>query len=830
MKALRFALRLLVRDWHSGELHLLVLALIVAVASVTTVGFFTNRVERMMTLQAAEILAPDQLITSSNPIPPQFSQRAKEKGLQTARTLNFPSVVVRGDQTQLVEVKGVSREYPLRGELRYRSALGQEDQLATTPPAAGTLWADARLLTSLGLDTDHQLTLGSQDFLIKQVLTRDSGGISALFRLGPRLLLALEDIPDTGLVTPASRVHHQLLIAGEREAIEHYTSWAEGQLSPGLTLEQVRNARPALRSALDRGDRFLGLAALVAVLIAGAAVALSTRRFVERQSDVSAILRCMGATSGYILQVLVIRLLLLGLLAALSGSLLGYGAQFLLAELVGKWFGGTLPPPDLAPLGLGISTGIITLIGFTLAPLLRLSSVPPLRVLRRDLGAPPPSFWLVGLLAFTAMGILMFWQAGDNKLASLVLAGSIAALGLLLLCARLLVALLTPLRQQSGTLWRYGLAGLARNPGLTAIQLTGFGLGILALLLITIIRIDLLAAWERTIPPKTPNLFLINIQPHEVEPLQAYLQQHDLAIKGVYPMLRARLTHINQQPIVPKSYKDERAQRLIAREFNLSWAEAMPNENRIVSGDWWQAGQLNEPLFSVEQGLAESLGIAMEDELRFDLAGIPINARVSNIRTVEWDSFQPNFFVIGTPGLLRDLPTTYITSFYLPPGKERTLAQLIRNFPAVTPIDVGGLMDHIRQIMARGSLAVECVFFFTLAAGLLVLYAGIQASRESRRQESAILRTLGLVRYKLLLAVGVEFITLGLLAGLLASLCAILTGWILAHELFGLDYYFNLWAVIVGTIGGGLGIGLAGVLATYPLVLQPPLHTLRSRA
>lgn len=814
------------RDWRSGELRLLALSLVVAVAAVTAVAFFTDRVERAMELQAAEMLAADLVIASNNPIPESYAEKATAMGLQTARSLSFPSVVLHGEQTQLVGVKAVSPNYPLRGKLHTRGKLGEGEQVTTTPPLPGKVWAAPRLLVRLGLDSGKHLMLGERKFVVQRVISRDGGQMSDIFQLGPRLLLALEDIPTTGLVTPASRVRHRLLVAGAPGAVSRYTTWVEKNLTPDLTLEQMQNARPVLRNALERADRYLGLAALVAVLISGAAIALSTRRFIENQSDTSAILRCLGASRPFILWVTLIRLLLLGLAASLFGSLVGYGAQFFQAYLMSDWFGRTLPAPSLTPIALGVGTALITLFGFTLAPLLRLGSVPPLRVLRRELGAPPSSFWLVGIMAFVAISLLMLWQAADFKLAVLVVAGTLFTLALLLLSAHLLVAFLTPLRQHSSTLWRYGLAALARNPGLTAIQLTGFGLGILALLLITIVRVDLLETWEKTLPPETPNQFLINIQPSEVGALRDFLHNHSLGEGKIYPMMRARLTHINQHTINSESYKEDRARRLIAREFNLSWAKTLPPGNNMVTGLWWQQDELNEALFSVEQGVANTLGIGLGDRLIFDLAGVPVSGQVKNIRSLKWDSFQPNFFIIGTPGMLREQSATFITSFYLPPGKEALMAEMIREFPAVTAIDVEALMVHIRQIMERGALAVEYVFLFTLAAGLLVLIAGIQANRESRRQESAILRTLGLKRRQLLIAVGVEFITLGVLAGLLASLCASLTGWVISRELFELEYHFNPWIVVFGTVGGGVGIGLSGLLTTYPLVIKPPLHSL----
>ncbi|MCW8902845.1 ABC transporter permease [Sedimenticola sp.] len=829
MNTFVLALRFLRRDWRSGELRLLVLALIIAVSAVTAVGFFTDRVEQAMILQANQVMAADLVLSSSRPVPESFEQQAEALGLRTAHTLSFPSVIMHRDETQLVEVKAVSRDYPLRGELRVRTQPSAEEQSVTEPPIPGNLWGEARLMAALGLQPGDQVSLGETNLALEQILSRDSALGNSFFRLGPEVLIALEDIPKTGLVTPASRVRYRLLVAGDQTQVEAFQRWAGSRLPRGVRLEHLSSARPELRNTLDRGSRFLSLAALVAVLVAGATVALATRRFVERQSDTSAIMRCLGASQSLILRVLLLRLLLLGLLASLLGIAGGWLAQYLLAGLLSDWFGGTLPSPTPWPVLMGLGTGLITLIGFTLPPALRLGAVPPLRVLRRDLGAPPASTWLLALCALGAMASLMRWQAGDATLAGWVLLGTLGTVSLLLLVAWALIHLLRPLRHSGGTLWRQGLSGLLRDPAMTALQLSGFGLGILAMLLLVIIRVDLLDAWQQTIPERAPNHFLINIQPEDAETMGQFFRQQQIEQAGIYPMLRARLTGINANPVSPDQYQDDRAQRLVEREFNLSWAVEPQKENQIVSGHWWDASNRESSLFSVETGIAETLGIKLGDKLSFDLAGVPIEAEVSNLRQVRWDSFQPNFFVIGTPALLRDHPTNYITSFYLPPGQEALLAQLVKQYPSVTIIDVSAIMQQIREIMQRGSLAVEYVFLFTLAAGLLMLYAGIQTSREHRRQESVVLRTLGMQRKGLIQAAGIEFITLGVLAGTLASLSATVTGWFIATEVFGFAFQPNAWTAIIGILGSGIAIGLAGVLATWPLTVQPPLRMLQNR-
>ena len=825
----RLILRFMRRDWRNRELRLMLLALVVAVAAVTAVGFFTSRVEQAMLLQANQVLAADLVLASNNPIPDRYTRLAGQLGLETAQTLSFPSVVVHGERTQLVEVKAVSGAYPLRGDLRTRADPAAAEVAATAPPKPGEIWGEARLLAALGLTPGGTLSLGEARFQLTQILSRDAALGDRFFRLGPAVLIALESIPDTGLVTPASRVRHRLLIAGEAQQVDRFRQQVAGSLPAGIRLEHISSTRPELRTALDRGSRFLSLAALVTVLVAGATIALSTRQFVERQSDTSAILRCLGASRRRILFILLSRLLLLGLAASLLGSALGAIAQQVLSDMLSRWFDADLPLPSLAPLLSGLATGLITLVGFVFPSALRLGGVPPLRVLRRELGAPPVSAWLLILCSLLAMALLIVWQAGEPALAGWVLAGAAGTLLSLWLVARLLLRLLRPLRHRGGTRWRQGLAGLLRDPAMTTLQLMGFGIGILALVLLATVRLDLLNAWQRTVPATAPNHFLINIQPADVPALTDFLRQHNLNAEAIYPMLRARLVRINQRTVSPEQYADDRAQRLVAREFNLSWSSQPPYQNQISAGRWWSLSETQTAQFSVEQGLANTLGIRLGDQLTFDMAGEPVVAQVTSLRVVRWDTFQPNFFVIGTPGLLDSLPASHITSFYLPPGEERTLVELIRGFPSITLIDVSALLQQVRDIMARGSQAVEYVFLFTLLAGTLMLYAGVQASREHRLQNALILRTLGMPRRGLIGAAAIEFGLLGLLAGTLATLCANLAGWLIATEVFGFEYAANWPLIVTGVLGSGLVIALAGLAVSWPLTIRPPLRMLQAR-
>ena len=822
----RLALRLLARDWRSGELYLLSAALVLTVAAITAVGFFTDRIEGAMQRQGGELIAADLVIDASSGIPERFAEEAAARGLATAATLTFRSVVLAGEQSQLVEVKAVDRGYPLRGTLRVQRELAGSEAPVEQGPAAGEAWVEPRLLHVLGADVGQALTLGDSELPMTRIIAYEPDRGGNFFQIAPRVMLAMDSVEATGLVTPASRVRHRLLIAGELTAIEAFATWAESRLPPNADLIDAREARPEFETAVDRAGRFLHLAALTTLLVAGAAIALASRRLVERQTDAVAVMRCLGAPRHLLTRVFALRLLAFGLAASLIGGAVGWVGQQGLAALLADWFDTELPPASIKPLFVGLGTGLVALAGFALPPLLQLAQVPPLRVLRRDLGPPRASVAMAAAGAGGALVLLVLWQAGDAALAWKLLAGVAGAVLALVALGALLVWLAGLAAKRSRGIWRLGLAGLSRRPGAAILQIVGFGLGVLALLLLAVVRLDLLRTWQETLPEGAPNRFLINIQPSEVEPLQAFFAEHGIESAGIYPMIRGRLMAIGGEPVEPDELEEPRAQRLAEREFNLSFAEQLQSDNEILAGAWWQTPDAPGQ-FSVEEGIAETLGIELGEELRFWVAGREVAAPVTSLRRVQWDSFNVNFFVTATPSLLAAEPATYVTSFYLPTAREDLIPALIGRFPSVTLIDVGTLLGQVRGIIEQGIRAVEYVFVFTLAAGILVMYAGIQASLSVRRAEHGVLRTLGASRRQMLRSLAVEFTTAGLLAGLMASIFAELTGWVLASELLGLPFAFNPWLWLVGVLGSGLAIGLAGTLGTYGLLVRPPLAALR---
>jgi putative ABC transport system permease protein len=830
-KLVKLALRALRRDWRSGELRVLAAALVIAVASVAAVGFFTDRIQVAMERKSSELLGADLVITSPEPVQESLLQEARRRGLQTAATLSFRSVVLASEDSALAEVKAVSPGYPLRGALQVSDQPFGPSQVSRAIPNPGQVWLDERLLQVLKLTVGGRLELGAGRFVVEKVLAYEPDRGGNLFNIAPRLLMNLADVPATELVQVGSRVEYRLLIAGDPDNLDDYRNWAKTRLSPVEVLQGVRDARPELRSALERAQRFLGLAALVSVILAGVGIAIAARRFALRHWDSVAVMRCVGATQTTVLHLFLLELISLALLAGSAGVLLGYGAQEGLTRILSDLAAsGELPLPSWRPLAPALLTGLLTLLGFGLPPLLRLRDVPPLRVLRRDLGPGEQRTMLLYGPALAAMAVLLLWQAGDTRLAGYVFAGVLGTLLALGAAALGLVRSLALLRSRVGVAWRFGLANIARRGTGSMVQVVALGLGIMVLLVLTLVRNDLLADWQATLPADAPNHFLINIQPAEVSGIQDFLKVRGLAETRLFPMVRGRLMAINNRPVGPESYTNPRAQRLVEREFNLSWAEPLQDDNHIVAGRWWQKGDRGQALVSVEQGLAKDLGIALHDKLRFRIAGQFIEAQVVSLRTVAWDSFRVNFFVIFPPGVLEDYPATWVTSFHLTQFRKPLLTELVRAYPSVTVLDVDALMGKVREIIDRVVLAVEYVFLFTLLAGLVVLYAAIQATQDERRFESAILRTLGARKAIILQSLLAEFATLGLLAGLLAAFGATALGYVLAEHVFSFSYSPDPLIWLLGGGAGVFGVGAAGLLGARSVLEQPPLQSLREGA
>lgn len=843
MKLLPFSWRMLRRDARAGEVHLLMAAVTIAVAALTAVGYFTDRVRQALERESHQLIGADLLLTADHPWPESWANEARARGLRVVETRTFPSMVTRGAgddlRAQLAEIKAVGEDYPLRGSLRTAPALNVPDAPAHGIPAPGTVWIDERLAATLAARVGDPLVVGKAVLPIAAVLTLEPDRGVNFFSVAPRLLMNLKDLPATELLQVGSRVAYRLLLAGDAAPIRQFQHDIEPRLGRGQRQEDAQSGRPEIRTALDRAQKFLGLSALLTVVLAAVSVALATRRYVQRHLDACAVMRCLGATQGVLLRVYLGQFAGLGVLAAAIGCVIGYLAHFALHAWLAQLLATPLPSPSWMPAAQGMIVGMLLLFGFAMPPLLQIKNVSTLRVLRRELGTPRASQLGGYVLGFAVLAGLMLWVAGDLELGLYVVGGFSAALLVFALIARLAIRLAAALRgsgrlaaaRRGGIGWRYGLASLERHASTSVVQVVALALGFMALLLLTVIRADLLEAWRRAVPPEAPNRFVVNIQPDQVEPVQALISAQGLSAELV-PMVRGRLTRVNDAEVSAASYTDDRAQRLIDREFNLSMRTDLPIGNRITVGRWFTpadlAGGRSEGAASVEDGLAKTLGLSVGDRLTFVVAGEEIGLRIVGLRKVDWDTMRANFFVLTPPHVLHGYPASWITSLYLPPAQTDFVNSLVQAFPNLTVIDVAAILRQLQGIMDQVAQAVQFIFLFTVLAGIIVLHAALASAAEERRYELALMRALGARRRQLRRALLAEFAAVGALAGMIAALGAVGVGQVLASRVLKFDVAVDHWLLPVSAMAGALLIAAAGWFAAARLLNTAPVEGLRA--
>jgi putative ABC transport system permease protein len=827
MKALRFALLALARDWKSGELAVLLAALVVAVTALTAVGFFTDRIGQAVAQQAAEVIAADLRLRSAQEPAADYVEAARAQGLSTARTLSFPSVVFFGEDSSLAAIRAVSEGYPLRGAVRIADEPFGPGRVTREIPGRGEAWLDSRLMARLGVRVGDTVSIGAARLRVSHVLDYRPDQGSAFVDLAASLLMNIADMPATQLLQPGSRATHAILFAGKPADVRSFKAAIEARKLPGERLVDAAEESPQIQSATERAGRFLSLSALITVLLAAVAVAMAARRYVRRHLDNVALMKCMGASQGFVLRVIVLELALLAVLAAAAGAALGFLAQAGLAALLRELIRGELPPPTAAPAILGLATAVIILVGFALPPLLQLKRVPPARVLRRNLEPPPLRYAAAYLFALGSLCALLFALVRDARLVAYVALGTLATVALLYGAGWLLVRAAGRLRGGVGVSWRYGLANLSRRGPESIAQVVAFGLGLMVLLLLAVVRNDLLEDWQRSLPADTPNHFLINIPSAGTGEFSRFFTERGLGEPRLYPMIRARLTSINGRPVTELALGSDRARGFAEREQNLTWTESLSAGNKLAGGRWWGEADRGRALVSVATDYRDELGLKLGDKLAFDVAGEPLEAEVSSFREVQWDSFQPNFFLVFSPGTLDGMVGTWLTAVRLEPGQKPMLTELVRQFPSVSVFDVEAILTQVREVMDRASLAVQYVFLFTLVAGIVVVLAAVQSTRDERRYESAMLRTLGASRRVVLKGVAAEFTAVGVLAGFLAATGATVGGWVTATELFDLEYQLDPAVWGLGLALGVLLVGGAGTLAARSVVNSPPIATLR---
>ena len=826
LRLFSLALRQLLRDARAGELRVLFFALLVAVAASTAIGYFGARLNGAMLLRATEFLGADLVLDGSTPARAEQVRTGLDLGLQHARVVEFSSVIATDNGIQLSSIKAADDAYPLRGELKSAAQPYAQEQPGGGPKP-GEAWAESRLLTALDLKVGDEIDVGSKTVRITRVLTYEPDRAGNIYSLTPRVLINLDDLAATGIVQPGSRVTFRELWRGEAPALESYRQTLKPGLDPNQRLLDGRDGNQQIGGALGKAERYLNMASLVAVLLAGVAVALSATRFANRRFDASALLRCLGLSRRETLWLFTLQLAVLGLLASIAGALLGWIAQLGLFAILHNLLPSDVPPGGLMPAIAGMATGLVALAGFALPPLAALGRVPPLRVLRRDMLPVPASTWTVYGAALLALGLIMWRMSLDLVLTFALLGGGVIAA--LVLGGLLLLGLqsLRRLMARASLAWRLGLGQLLRQPLAAAGQSLAFGLILLSMALIALLRGELLDTWQNQLPKDAPNYFALNILPADKDAFGARLHELQAQAAPLYPVVPGRLVSINGEPVQEIVTKDSSGDKAIQRDLSLTWAAQLPEGNKLTEGAWWSAQPEGDiPGVSVEAKVAESLKLKVGDHLTFTVGGVNREAQVTSLRTINWDNFQPNFFMIFQPGTLQDLPTTYLTSFYLAPGHDKEIIELSRSFPAVTILPIEALLAQLRSILAQVTIAIEYVLLFVLAAGLAVLFSGLQSTLDERIRQGALLRALGAERQLLVKARRIEFGLLGATSGLLAALGTELVSLVLYRFAFDLPWHPHPWLLLLPLVGA-LMVGAAGVVGTRRALNASPLTVLR---
>ena len=825
---LRLASRMAWRDWRSGELGLLLAALLVAIGTVTAISLFVDRLHQALLLESANFLAADRYIGGSRPIPDEFRQAAEARGLDAVEVLSFPSMVFAGDErNQLVAVKAVGEGYPLRGTL----ITGMEPFARGAPvddvPAPGEIWIDSRLFPSLGVSLGNTLEVGLAALKVTRVLVKEPDRGGSFFDLGPRLLMNLADVPATEVVQPGSRIGYRLLLRGPDAELEALRE--ELGVEPDFRWVGIRESSPRIGSALDRAESFLLLGGLLAVLLAGVAVALSAHRYSRRHYDHVGIFKTLGAGPARILYGYLGILGVIGAVSVVLGLSLGGGLHLLVIEALGSLIPVELPPPSVRPFALGAATGLICALAFAMPPLLHLKNISPMRVIRRDLGAPPASEWLTYGGAAAGSLTLLIWYSGSLMLTLWTLLGTLAVLLAFGALAWLLLHGGRAIGMQAGSVLRLALSGLQRRHRENIAQILIFGLAIMLLLVLVLLRTALIDEWRSALPDDVPNHFLMNVTPEQLAPVNALLAGNTERQGPLYPMIRGRVAAVNGEDAQAwqdrHRHPDAPGPRL-SSERNLTWTAALPEDNEVVAGAWWRPDD-DRALVSLEDEYALELGLGVGDRITFDVGGRAVEAEVASLRQLEWESMQPNFFIMLSPAALRDFPATYMTSFFLPATEKRFLNRLLSEFPTITVIEIDAIVEQVKSIVDQVTQAVELVLALVVASGCLVLVASIQASRDARMREHALVRTLGGARSLIRGSLAAEFAVLGAFSGLVAVVGAEVTVALLQWQVFELPGNAHPWLWLLGPVAGAVLILAVGMVGTRSLVSSPPMLVLR---
>ncbi|MEM9101931.1 MAG: FtsX-like permease family protein [Pseudomonadota bacterium] len=823
-KTLRLATRLLKRDWRLGELKIVIAAVVIAVTSITTIGFVVERVEYSMERQSSSLLGGDRRVTSRSPLNPTLEQEALTRGLSVSPYLGMATMAVKDDNFQLISLRSIQNNYPLRGTFKLSEEPFGLTEEKIGAPKSGHIWVTPKLLQLMNVDVGDFIQLGFKNFQITKLIIDEPGNVSEVFNVAPSVYISSEDLAATQLVQPGSRVNYHLLVAGPSQDVEDYTRWLETNLTSAERVQGGRESSEALGSAFERADNYLNLAAIVSVLLAGVAIAMATQRYARRHYDYVAMFRCLGAQQNEMIQLYLITLTTLAIIGSSAGVVIAFGLHELIFVVLKQFFAFEVDYIVLKPAILGLLTGVVMVLGFSIPSIINLSQVSPLRVLRRELLPPSLSSWLIYSSSILAITFLLLWYTKNLLLVLLVISvGGLVSIGIMWMSARMitLVARSYPAKNAQ---FRFGLNQLERFKHINRVQVTALAVAILVTLVVLHVRTDLIREWQGKIPDDAPNYFIVNIQPQDLDAVNQFFSQTRLVEQPLYPMVRGRLSHINGEAVEELFAEQPNQHNALRRELNLSWGGSLVSSNKIVKGNWHQ-GQ--DQGISIEAEMAQALGINLGDTVAFNVAGTTISREVTSLREVAWDSFQPNFYVIFGEGVLDNFPKNYITSVYLSGNYQALLTEFIKTFPTVTLIDIEPIMNQVRTILSQVTIAIEFIFSFTFIAGLLVLVASLLSTMDERKLNSVIIRTLGADRFFLKRSLTIEFYLIGIIGGLLGAVGTELIGGALSIWAFQITPSLHPWLWGLGPVMGIISTVIASQYLAGRIVNQAPLTVLR---
>lgn len=824
---LNLAWRLFRHEAKRGELTIILLAIILSVSAVLSLSLFSERLQDALKSRSAAFIAADAQLRSGKPLDETWLLKARDYGLNTAKRVSTRSMVFFGDEMALSDLRAINDNYPLKGSINVASAPFGVKTATSSLPGEGEAWIQSRLFQTLGVELGDEIEIGDGVFTVSKVLVDIPDAGFSVFNTEPIVLIRLSDLATTSITGPGSRANYVGYFTGDFSDIDSFYDWLKPKLESDIHRWQtVEDDESAIGKSVGRAERYFLLASLLAIVLAAVSIAVAAQRYSQRHFDPVAIMKTLGATKKTIRAIYLLQVIFITLLGIVIGLIVGFVGQQLVVWGLADSIDVSLSVWHWRPVIISILTGATCALLFSLYPLMQLFSIPPLRVLRRDLASNLRSRTIQFLAAGGAVFLLMMMYSQDVKISAILFSSGVVLVAGLLVATFCLIAVGRKLGAGKIGAWQLAWARIKRRAMDNSVQLISFSITIMLLLVVLVMRNDMIAQWRSQLPEGTPNYFLINITEDKKDKLDSHFSANGVEIEEFYPVVRGRLVAVNNERVNTEVTKEDQPnderRRGLGREANLTWSNVLQNGNEVVSGTWHgdSAVDTQSASFpvSVEAGVAERLNINLGDRVTFNVGSEVVVTQVTSLREVDWQTMQPNFFFVIHPEAMKEFSATYITSFYLPTEDKDKLTNLLQPFASITMFDVDARINQLREIVEQVSVAVEFILVLVLIAGSLVLIAQVQASMDERRQELAILRTLGAKGSLIRQSVIFEFIIIGIVAGFMAALANELSLFMLQTSVFQMSasLHFEYW--LIAPIAGAIIVGSLGALGCWRLL------------